>query len=313
MPVTKAQRRRAYVRLNLPWRRLMGRRTVRRRVQGVDLFLPWSHSLPDFAKRRPYYGQNLVALARALGARQPEGPISVLDIGANVGDSAAQIMAATPAHVLCVEGDPYWARYLRMNLGADSRVTIVEALLVPDDAGDHTAKAVRSSHGTTHFAIDSAASDGLPRLSVAELQRSHPALSPLRLVKSDTDGFDVMLVPAVADAFRHDGPALFFEYDPVLSRSATTADPYAMWDHLGTLGYEHVAVWDNTGDALGRLRVHEAAEAARSLEPRPVHLGYDFWDVAAVRGDDSAGIAALDELMDAPFTLRGVGQAVRSR
>ena len=122
MPATSWQRRRSYVRVNMPWRRLMKNRTVRRRVQGVDLFLPWGHRLPDYARHRPTYGQNLVQLARALSERLPPdaGPLRVLDIGANVGDSAAQILAAVDARVLCVEGDPHWARYLHQNLDGDA-------------------------------------------------------------------------------------------------------------------------------------------------------------------------------------------------
>jgi FkbM family methyltransferase len=282
----------------------MHNRTVHRRVQGVDLYLPWSHYLPDYARKCPWYGQNLVRLAEALERRSAEGdgPLTVLDIGANVGDSAAQIMAATGAHVLCVEADPYWIGYLEKNLGADGRATIVQALLVVDEDAAY-ARPVRT-HGTTHF-VESDADGSAPQVSVGALRTEHPGFDRLRLVKSDTDGFDTTLVPAVADAWADTGPVLFFEFDPVLTRTVAGVDPNAMWEQLAALGYERLAIWDNGGDPLGQLDLRDAAATAASLEPRPVEYGYDFWDVAACRGSDDAAKAAFDELMPEPFSVRG--------
>src|SRR4051794_4587238 len=96
-------------------------RAVVRDVQGVRMTLPWSHRLPDYARVMPAYGQNLVRLAELLGAG--EAPLTVLDVGANVGDSTLQILSATEATVLCVEADGYFLDYLHRNVDSDSRVT----------------------------------------------------------------------------------------------------------------------------------------------------------------------------------------------
>ena len=115
-----------------PWRKLLGDRTVLRNVQGTELFMPWSHVLPDYARARSTYGQNLIDLAAAVSHQEPPdaGPLQVLDIGANIGDSALQILNRIDARVLCVEADPYWTRFLRLNAGSDPRVSIEEVLLL---------------------------------------------------------------------------------------------------------------------------------------------------------------------------------------
>lgn len=285
-----------------PVRKVFGRRTVRRHVQGVDLYMPWSHLLPDYARSRPTYGQNLVDLAAALADRQqPAGePLLVLDIGANIGDSSAQIIARTDARVLCVEGDPYWVGYLRRNLGDDPRATIEEVLLVPDTAGDAPTVGAVRTRGTTRF-VATSAHEAMPALSARALREKHPAFDQLRLVKSDTDGFDPSLVPQVARAWQDRGPVLFFEFDPTLARLVDDSDPNAVWAALAELGYSRLAVWDNAGDPLGQLDIEDAADCARILEPRPIDLGYHFWDLAAARGDDAAALAAFDELMPQPY------------
>jgi FkbM family methyltransferase len=305
VPATKQERIRTYARtvFPYPWRRFMGQRTVRRTVQGVELYLPWSHLLPDYARSKPTYGQNLVELAAGLAARA-DAPLRVVDVGANIGDSTLQIIARTGARVLCVEGDPYWAKYLRMNVGGQSGVTVEEVLLTAAQ-GDWSASAPVREHGTTRFVQDTGRLGALPAVSAGELRARNPEFESIRLIKSDTDGFDPVLVPAAASAWRDCGPVLFFEFDPILARAADNRDPSLIWSALAELGYSRLAIWDNGGDPLGQLDIGEAAAQARTLEPRPVEHGYYFWDVAACRADDDDAIAVFDALVPEPFSVRG--------
>lgn len=296
---------RTLVRASAPWRKLAPNRTVRRHVQGVDLYLPWSHLLPDYAKSRPTYGQNLVELAASLAAPMAAGEqLQLLDIGANVGDSAAQIIARTGARALCVEADPYWTRYLQANLGHNPDVAIEEVLLTAEET-EAGPVAPQRVGGTTHF-VASAVNGAKAPISVARLRAAHPDFAQLRLVKSDTDGFDPVLVPAVVRAWSDVTPVVFFEFDPILARDNSPGDPNQVWADLADLGYEQLVVWDNAGDPLGRLATADAAEQAATLDPRPVHLGYHFWDVAAAHRDDDVALAAFATLVPEPFDVRGI-------
>ncbi len=191
------------------------------------LYLPWSHRLPDYVRARPEYGQDLVGLALALEQRRDDAtsPMGVLDVGANVGDSAAQILDATSsARVLCVEADPYYLTYLRKNVGANPRAAIEEVLLTPnDDAWSSGATAVRKG-GTTHF-VASEDHEAMPMLSVGKLHEKYTDFDDLRLVKSDTDGWDTTLVPAIAREWADAGPVLHFEFDPGMTREVAGVDP----------------------------------------------------------------------------------------
>jgi FkbM family methyltransferase len=309
MPATQFERRRTLFWTVLPWRKAFPKRVVKRHVQGVDLYMPWAHLLPDYAKSRPTYGQNLVDLAAGLAARSTTGaPLQVLDVGANIGDSAAQIIARTNGRVLCVEGDPYWAEFLRKNLGSEPRAVIEEVLLTGDEGEWATSAPVREG-GTTRFSQDTGATGttgSLPALSARALRAKHTEFDQLRLVKSDTDGFDPVLVPAVLHAWSDVGPVVFFEFDPGLARIADERDPNLLWEELAGLGYDHLLIWDNTGDPLGHLPIAEAAAAAtETLTTRPNHLGYQFWDVAACRGDDADAIAVFDQLMPEAYSPLG--------
>jgi hypothetical protein len=151
-------------------RKVFGNRRVMRDVQGVSLAMPWSHRLPDYARLVPTYGQNLVNLAVGLG--EVDKPLGVIDVGANIGDSAAQILAKADARVICVEADPEYLPYLERNVGSDNRCLIEFGLLVVDIAEASGLGAVRSG-GTTRFAQDGA-DRAAPPLAVAELPVRQP-------------------------------------------------------------------------------------------------------------------------------------------
>lgn len=292
----------------LPRRRLLGDQRMVRRVQGVTLEMPRSHMLPVYSRLRPRYGQNLVELAAGLKDAAPGEPFTVMDVGANIGDSALQIIARTDARVLCVEGDPYWVRYLRANVDSEPNVVVAEVLLSPDDDDWSAASPIRE-HGTTRFVSDAEGDRSQPLATAGELRRRFPEFDRLRLLKSDTDGFDPALVPAVAAAWRDSRPVLFFEFDPTLVRLTGNEHPNKVWDDLAELGYDRLAVWDNSGDPLGQMDIGDAAEHARSLEPRPVQHGYHFWDVAACHRDDRPARDVLDRLVPQEFDVRGTWRA----
>jgi FkbM family methyltransferase len=303
MPATRLQRARVKFRAMRPWRRLLPNRTVRRNVQGVDLYMPWSHVLPDYARLRLSYGQNLVELAGAL-AGDGTDELRFVDIGANIGDSTLQVLNRVTGRALCIEGDEYWARYLRMNTGEDHRVTIEEVMLTPTGT-ESTGPGTRSRFGSTVFVNDGKNGKVTPSLSVDDLRERNPAFADVRLIKSDTDGYDQVLVPALARAWSQSGPVLFFEFIPTLAREITGSEPAELWGGLADLGYSRLAVWDNTGDPLGQLDIGDAADAGTVLEPPRPELGYSFWDVAACRTDDAEAVAAFDQLVGSEFDLSG--------
>ena len=269
-------------------------RPVHRTVQGVEMVLPWSHRLPDYARVEPGYGQNLPRLAAALVSRDGR-PLVTVDIGANVGDSALQILAAAPGRVLCVEGDQAYLSFLRMNVDAMPEVAIEPSLLLPH-TGDQSMAPVRAG-GTTRFEPGESQST-LPTITTAELRSRHHDFDRVRLVKSDTDGYDVSLVPAMARTWSDFKPVLFFEYDHRLTRLAGF-DPVVVWSELADLGYRHVRVWDNYSRPIGTYPIEEMAGRSTVLDASPQHRVNHYWDVAAVHGDDESGLLAVRDVLPA--------------
>ncbi len=267
-------------------------RAVSRTVQGVELRMPWSHRLPDYAAATPAYGQNIVRLAELLAV--PDTPLRMLDVGANIGDTALQVLTRVDARILCVEGDPYWLRWLFANTDTNPHVTVVPGLLTTGLAAPATTPMRR--YGTTRF-VSGDGDGSAGTLTVEELRRRHPDFVGVRLVKSDTDGYDVVLVPSLAAAHADSRPVLFFEYDPGLSLAAGN-DPGRVWGELADLGYATVSVWDNFGEPVAHLDL-----ASLDDEPDIGELtgsSASYWDVAVAHGDDVTGTTAVRTCLEAP-------------
>ena len=141
---------------------------------------------------------------------------------------------------------------------------MVEALLTPDPTTEATT-AVRTG-GTTRFA-EGAVGDALPTVTPDALRSDYPSFANLRLVKSDTDGYDVALVPAIAEAWGGAHPVLFFEYDHRLSRHRRQR-PARGVAAARELGYRDVAVWGNGGQPLGRTTVDDIGARTAPLEEK---------------------------------------------
>lgn len=264
-------------------RRFHPDRPVRKRVQGVELAMPRAHRLPDYAALYPGYGQNLVRVARTISRHDGNSMLQVVDIGANIGDSAIQIGAQVDALVLCVEGDRYWVPFLQMNTESRAEIRIEECFLTASPA-QSSVEPVRSA-GTTMF-VPSEVSPSVRQRTMDQLLRDHPEFDRVRLLKSDTDGHDTRLVPAAAEALRSTHPVLFFEFDPTMTRRVGVDNPHEIWSALEASGYADFVLWDNFGNYLRTLKNSEVRAAAGHLDGPRKSRSYDYWDVAAIHQDD---------------------------
>ena len=222
---------------------------VHYRIGAAELELPLSHELPFYRSDHPEYGEAVGRIAAELG-----GP--VVDVGANVGDTAAIVRAHTDAPILCVEGDDRFFALLRRNAAHLDPQPELEHAFVDAPAW----ATVERSRGTARVV---AGQGRLRSRTLGAILDDHPAFAAPALLKLDTDGLDVPILLAELDLLGRLRPELFFEYDPSLG-----ADP-AVFERLHALGYREARPYENTGEARGRFDLGDA-EAIRSL-----HAAYE--------------------------------------
>jgi len=248
IPETTAAQRLA-VRLIESVRQRLSRRgnpLIRYELDGHKLLMPLSHNLPLYRKHNCNYSSNLGRIAQQIAKFHPGA--AAIDIGANIGDSVAIIRGQCNMPVLCIEGDPEFLRILHANLPALGQDVYIFGGFVATETGPLQA-AIRSDGGSAHLEQGSGAGATIQAKSLQDILLQFPQFQSPRLLKIDTDGFDVAILRGALPMLRQEKPVLFFEYDPYYL-SANGDNGLAALRQLSEIGYVKALVYDNFGDLM---------------------------------------------------------------
>ena len=218
-------------------------------VNGTPLLLPLSHELPVNASLYPIYSQNIGRIARIVAKASPDAT-ALVDIGANVGDTAAIVGGYCQIPILCIEGHPTFSDILRRNLATLGNHVSLEPSFVNVTTGtlqgrwDYAMGTARLVGGDTDTPI--------PTRTLSDILEDHPAFRATRIVKIDTDGFDCAIIEAELEFFAKQHPVLFFEYDPRFYAEDYRGLP-GLAEHLYLIGYATGLIYDNSGYYMGRV------------------------------------------------------------
>jgi FkbM family methyltransferase len=214
----------------------LGDPTVHYRLGDVELVLPLSHQLPFYRHAHPQYDAPLARIACELG-----GP--VVDVGANVGDTAAAIRSRCDVPILCVEGEPQFFALLEQNAARLGEVELERSFVDAPARGR-----IERGAGTARIV---AGDEALPTKSLERVLAEHPRFASPALLKLDTDGQDVAILEANLELLARLRPVLFFEYDPHLG-----AHP-GVFEQLQEAGYRTAEWFEHTGKLAATVPLPE--------------------------------------------------------
>ena len=268
------------------------------RIGRFELILPADHALDQYQQHFRLYDRLLGEIARLLVAKYPDA--AAIDIGANVGDTAALLCREQDMPILCIEGHPQFVSYLRRNLERLPPCIEVAECLVGARAGSVPLADLHARDGTAALQPGAQVAAGAPSLAVrrlAEILAEHPRFGGARLLKTDTDGADFEILLSSLDVIRKHRPVLYFEYDPTL-RVQGTREATEVVAALTAEGYRYFLVFDNYGnfmtcieqDAADRFGELDRYLLSHLLFGRRVH----YLDVCAFSADDEDLCRALE-------------------
>ena len=257
-------------------------------VNGIPLLAPLSHELPVYSTLCPIYSQNIGRIARIVAEASP-AEVPLIDIGANIGDTAAIVRSYCEVPILCIEGHPLFSKILQHNLEALGDRVSLEASFVHVTTG--------AFQGRWDYALGTARlvdepSDApdtvIPTRTLSDILQDHPAFEQARIVKIDTDGFDFAIIEAELTFFARQRPVLFFEYDPG-SYPADHPGLPRLARRLHEIGYAVALVYDNQGYYMSRVALSDE-DQLEDLEGyvRSLVLRSGYVDVCAFHEADRA-------------------------
>ncbi len=252
-------------------------------IEGRTLTLPLSHQLPLIRRRYPQYGANLARISAHVFARYPSA--TAIDVGANIGDTAALLRSGGAVGILCVEAHPLYVGLLRANVSTwQPPVDVDQSYVLP--AGTTLHGEWHAERGTAYVLPRDSAAAAIPGRSLSELLAVHTSYKEPKLVKLDTDGLDSAILASETALLSRVRPVVFFEYDPhAIRRYYVTPPP--VFARLRDAGYRTALFFDNTGDYLltADLDDHRLLEDLHVLYSG--HAGQRYCDVCVFHEADS--------------------------
>lgn len=211
--------------------------TVNYTYGNVELQFPFSHDYPINKKILPDYSENLGLVSTIV--KQKYRDAKAIDVGANIGDSAAILYSHSQIEILCIEGNPKFIPMLENNC-SKIPLTHIETCFVGEV---HERVKPVNTGGTAR--LESSA-DGIEVKTMSEILEKHHAFKTAKLLKIDTDGFDNKILRASEGLLKEAKPVLFFEFDPFFLHKQGEV-PGAIFSFLNNLGYHKLLLFDNKG------------------------------------------------------------------
>lgn len=234
---------------------------VRMPASGEPLYMNLSHQLPLYQKVHPLYDRVLPRVAGRIA--EEAGDVMLLDVGANIGDTAVAVLNAAAGRCLCVEGDAaYFPLLVRNTARYRDQVECLFALCTSGDSQGPVA-AIRGG-GTTRFAASQSGADSPPLLTVDDIVARHRHAERTNLFKIDTEGFDFKVLRGAEGLLHSARPMLFFELHPALLQEQGE-DPLSIFPWLAARGYEDMILYDNAGNPALACRTTDAATITAAL------------------------------------------------
>lgn len=220
-------------------------------LEGINILLPFRHDLPLVRKQFPFYDSNIGRIAKYLNEKYSN--FQVIDIGANVGDTAIIIKSQVDIPILCIEADDLYYNLLKKNTMSLKDIDYERSFVGESSSSNFQLVSYKGSARLTKTADFQ---DHIHFKSLAEITEQHTQFNNVKFLKIDTDGFDCKIIRSNVNYLKINKPVIFFEYDPYFL-NLIGDDGLSVFSTLSEIGYEKLLIYDNTSVFLISLNIED--------------------------------------------------------
>ncbi len=254
---------------------------IRERIGNFDLYLYRSHQLPKILKEWPHYSSNLGRLAKHLLQKYPD--MVLLDIGANIGDTVALLKSVIDLPMICVEGYEKYFTMLQKNIEQFQKVSAYQYYL--GEKNQTVSSVLNENKGS--MAIDgSLLAEHISMITLDEFVKRHLSALNVKLIKIDTDGFDLNIIAGGFEFLQNAHPVLFFEFD-IDCMTLPLNKAFKLFEALENMGYADILYFDNYGRFLLSDSIKNKHLMQQLLFYTKQKQGrFEYFDIALFHQDD---------------------------
>jgi FkbM family methyltransferase len=229
-----------------PRRRISG--TVSIRIGNYQISIQEQNELWIPYSQVPDHMGDLGRLAKQVFQVYPDA--LMIDVGANVGDTAAIVKTAVDVPIVCIEGDPAVFALLQQNIAPMKNVTTHQCFL---GEKAETIKAVIEKGGWDSTIIPAeegvASVESITLVPLDELVTKLPSQKKCKLLKVDVEGFELKVLRGATHVLKEHQPTVFLEWNHEnLEKNGNTGPD--ILSYLQSLGYQDFLIYDSGGNFI---------------------------------------------------------------
>jgi FkbM family methyltransferase len=268
------------------------------RIGAHSLRLPAGHALPRYQEAHRLYDRFPLILGEVL----PHGDADlIIDVGANVGDTAAALCSVPGRRIVCIEASSRYFDFLQDNASTLRQhghdITCVNALIgLPGLSGQ-----IREGDSSGEFVL---AKNGRPTQSLDAvlsplLQNEHDRIV---LIKTDADGMDASILRSGTQTLRQHEPLLLWENE--IKTPDGVCSYQSAFALLRDVGYNRFSIFDNFGNLMLETstagHLHDLTSYILTMHQHQSTVTFPYFDVFATTNR----FAELHELSISIFKRR---------
>lgn len=200
---------------------------------------PSRHILIELRNIQPYRDLCIGITAKYIGEKYPSA--TFVDVGANIGDTAALMATYSSNKLILVEPSDYFYSLLSLNSKSFQNETILIKSLISD--GSPVTGCLKHWGGTAFFDSESDHAQDFKTMRLCDI-----STDDLAFIKLDTDGFDFGILQNSINWLKYTKSAVLFENQ--IYNTKDLADSNNVLEKLFSIGYHYFLVWDDPGILL---------------------------------------------------------------
>lgn len=212
-------------------------------IHGKDMIIPVSHKLPIYTIDFPLYDTLPSRVAQYLRIR--DTTFTMVDVGANIGDTILSCSGDINDKFLGVEANPEFVPYLKQNMRNLENFVLVEAFCHSENEKQVHIR-IDSAGGTASL-LESNSGVSVPKKTLDQILIEHSEFKDFNFLKIDTDGNDFEILKGSQKSLVVNLPIILIECD-VFGNTNYVDDVINSIDSLASLGYSRVIAYDNFGN-----------------------------------------------------------------
>jgi len=207
---------------------------VNLKLCNYELTIPFLHNITIYRRMYPLY------------LSEKYFDLTLIDIGANVGDTAAIIKCQNDKPILCIEGSEYYADLLIRNVEQFDGVYVENTFVGPRGNSDQT---FTEFEGTGRILEKNEGHSQLKFDSLDNITQRNPEFKNTKFIKIDTDGYDNKIIRHEFEFINENRPVMYFEYNPKLLEK-NEDDGLSIFKLFEEMNYNKLIIYNNYGEYL---------------------------------------------------------------